>query len=196
MTETNLKIDRKEASHERILHAAAEAIRRHGVAGVSVADVMKRAGLTHGGFYAHFTSRDDMVAAAIHYAGKQSAESLEYTVEKLQRKGASPLRALIEAYLSPGHMHAPETGCVVAALGSDMARQSEPMLDASRERVLGLMRRVEAALPAAVKRAEAAVITSTLVGTLQLARSLGGRQGLALLETSRSALLDRYDTAG
>src|SRR5258708_18489219 len=63
---------RKEETHERILNAAARAIRRHGYAGVGVADVMKEAGLTHGGFYAHFDSRDTLLVEALERAGRES----------------------------------------------------------------------------------------------------------------------------
>lgn len=66
-------VSRKEISHERIVEAAARAIRREGYAGVGVADVMKEAGLTHGGFYAHFPSRDAMLAAAMDRAGRDGA---------------------------------------------------------------------------------------------------------------------------
>jgi AcrR family transcriptional regulator len=190
---TDPKASRKEASHERILDAAARAIRRAGYAGASVAEVMKEAGLTHGGFYAHFDSRDAMVAEAIEHAGAQNAASMARRMATLQRRGASPFRSLVDAYLSEQHMNAPDSGCVVAALGSEMARQSEIVREASCRRVKSLVQRVQAALPPDFPTAQAAVIASTMVGALQIARALEPKEGRALLEANRKTLLERYD---
>lgn len=189
---TDIKFSKKEASHTRILDAAARAIRRTGYAGASVAEVMKGAGLTHGGFYAHFDSRNEMVASAISYAGQQNEEGLRHNMEALQAKGATPFQALIESYLSTRHMEAAETGCVVAALGSELARQPDPVRQAFGQRVHALIRLVASALPAEVGEAEAAHVTSAMVGAVQLARTLGGTKGKALLAANREILLTRY----
>jgi TetR/AcrR family transcriptional repressor of nem operon len=188
------KPSKKEVTHERILDAAARAIRRTGHAGASVADVMKEAGLTHGGFYAHFGSRDEMVAGALAYAGRQSSHNILQSMELLQRRGASPFRALVEAYLSEQHMAAAETGCVVSALASEMPRQADPVRKVAAERVLGLIRVVASALPEHVAQAEAQHIAGAMVGGLQLARILGGSKGKSLLAANRAALIERYDT--
>jgi AcrR family transcriptional regulator len=188
------KPSKKEISHQRILDAASRAIRRAGHSGASVADVMKEAGLTHGGFYAHFDSRDDMVAGALAYAGEQSARSVRQSMEVLRKQGASPFRALVSSYLSNEHMAATETGCVVAALASEMPRQADTVRDAAAQRVLSLIRAVESTLPDDVAQAEAAHIVSALVGGLQLARVLGGSKGKSVLAANRDALLKRYDT--
>ncbi|MET0964296.1 MAG: TetR/AcrR family transcriptional regulator, partial [Noviherbaspirillum sp.] len=190
-----IRPSKRDITHERILDAAARAIRRGGHGGASVADVMKEAGLTHGGFYAHFHSRDELVASAISHAGKQSARNLMRSMEVLQKKGASPLRALVDVYLSVAHMDAVEAGCVVAALGSEMPRQSEMVRLSARERVLALIGQVESVLPlgADADAASAFHIASTLVGALQMARVLGGDEAQALLEANRRALLDRYE---
>ncbi|WP_151633469.1 TetR/AcrR family transcriptional regulator [Noviherbaspirillum aerium] len=189
----SVKPSRKELSHERILEAASRAIRRQGFDGVSVADVMKEAGLTHGGFYAHFDTREDMVAAAIAYGAKQSGESLERGVAVRCRRGATPFRALIEAYLSELHIESKEGGCVVAALGSEMSRQSPKVHEASAERIMGLVRRVEATLAPEVPKERAMAIAGTMVGALQMARALGGKAGKEMLAASREALLEQYD---
>src|SRR5213080_4029320 len=76
-TKHNARTAAKEASHERIVSAAARAIRRSGFDGTGVADIMKEAGLTHGGFYAHFPSREAMLAEAADRAGSESVESME-----------------------------------------------------------------------------------------------------------------------
>jgi AcrR family transcriptional regulator len=187
---------RKELSHERILEAASRAIRRSGYDGVGVADIMKEAGLTHGGFYAHFASRDAMLAQALGRAGSDSAAVIAQRIARRRNTGASELRAFIEAYLSEAHLVSPTGGCPVAALVSETPRQSGEVQSAARERVDGLLERVRQALPAHAAPDSAAVIVSTLVGTLQLARVFGNNaQGKALLTASRKALIARYDTA-
>ena len=115
---------RKEETHERIVDAAARAIRRHGYAGVGVADVMKEAGLTHGGFYAHFESRDALLVEALARAGRDSARRRRACRGGAAGKGVSAFRSLVETYLADRHLASMDTGCPVAALGCDMPRQS------------------------------------------------------------------------
>jgi TetR/AcrR family transcriptional regulator, transcriptional repressor for nem operon len=185
---------RKEETHERIVEAAARAIRRHGYAGLGVADVMKDAGLTHGGFYAHFESRDALLVEALERAGRESADSVARSTAQRAAQGISSFRALVDAYLADRHLVSMDSGCPVAALGSDMPRQSEVVREASAQRVRRLVDRVNAALPEA-HRASASVIAGTLVGSLQLARALGNTaEGRAQLAGSRQALLQQYDT--
>jgi len=189
---TESKQTRREQSHGRILDAAARAVRRHGYAGVGVAEVMKEAGLTHGGFYAHFKSREALLAAAIEHAGADSTKSLSRRIVALQEAGATPVAALVEAYLADVHVANCERGCVVAALGSEMPRQDATLLDASRQRVGALVERARAALPAEAPPERAFLLASTLVGALQLARALGD-DGRALLPATRAALIAQYD---
>ena len=107
----DLRSQRKQVSHDRILDAAARALRRNGYAGLGVADVMKEAGLTHGGFYAHFRSREALLAGALARAGQQSAERMARSIAARTAHGASPFRAMIETYLSDAHLTAVEYGC-------------------------------------------------------------------------------------
>jgi hypothetical protein len=132
------------------------------------------------------------VASAIDHAGKQSAQSLQRSMDARRKKGASPLRALVETYLSVAHMNGTESGCVVAALGSEMPRQPELVRQSARERVRALIHLVESLLPAGSDHATASFIASTLVGALQMARVLGGEEGRAVLEANRQLLLERY----
>ena len=113
---------RKEATHERIVEVATRAIRRSGYAGTGVADIMKEAGLTHGGFYAHFASRDALLAEAGDRAGAESV-ALAARVAAAAPPGQA-LQAMVAAYLSPAHIAAIEVGCPVSALGSEMPRQA------------------------------------------------------------------------
>ncbi|HET7525092.1 MAG TPA: TetR family transcriptional regulator [Burkholderiaceae bacterium] len=186
---------RKEETHERIVDAAARAIRRHGYAGVGVADVMKEAGLTHGGFYAHFKSRDDLLVEALARAGRDSSTTITRTAQARRARGVSAFKALVDSYLSDAHLASMDTGCPVAALGCDMARQTGAVREASAQRVERLIALVRGTLPGA-PRATAAVITSTLVGSLQLARALGDNaQGRAVLSATRRALIQQHDAA-
>ena len=185
---------RKHETHERIVDVAARAIRRHGYAGVGVADVMKEAGLTHGGFYAHFDSRDALLVEALERAGRESGEVLSRALERRAVKGVSAFRALVEAYLADEHLASLEIGCPVAALACDMPRQADAVREASAIRVRRLIAGVRSALPNA-SRATASVVAGTLVGTLQLARALGANaDGRALLSAARKALVQQYDT--
>lgn len=187
-------LSRREISHDRIVEAASRAIRRSGYAGTGVADIMREAGLTHGGFYAHFESRDALLAEAVARAGRDSAALVERRAQN-RSKDTSALRALIEGYLSEAHLTSAETGCVVSALVSEIPRQAPEVREASAERVQALIDRVRQSLPPGIKHDAAGVITSTMVGALQLARALGDeKQARALLKSARTALLDQYDT--
>jgi AcrR family transcriptional regulator len=188
------RTSRHEATHDRIVEVAARTLRRNGYAGVGVADVMKQAGLTHGGFYAHFESRDALLAEAIDRAGRDSTATMTERVDASRSRGESALRALVESYLSEAHLSGTENGCAVAALGSEMPRQSAALLGPSVERVRQLIALVQRALPQGGNRQQAMVIAGTLVGTLQMSRALGANaQGKAMLAAARDALLAQYD---
>ncbi|MET0280418.1 MAG: TetR/AcrR family transcriptional regulator [Steroidobacteraceae bacterium] len=184
--------DRKTQTHERILEVAARAIRRGGYAGIGVADIMKEAGLTHGGFYAHFASRDAMLVEAMQRAAAQGDQHVAGEAAQRRKAGDSALAALVNTYLHDSQLTGAECGCVVAALASEMPRQQEAVLVAARERVQHLLDAVRAALPGEAS-GHAPAITASLVGGLQLARTLGSRPGKALLASIRHSLLQQYD---
>ena len=187
---------RREITHHRIVASAARAIRRAGYAGVGVADIMKYAGLTHGGFYAHFASRDALLVEAIERAGRDSATVVAANMTARRAKGASALRALVESYLADSQLARAEEGCPVAALCGEMPRQAPEVREASAERVRGLLGLVQQTLPSSADAGSHLAVTSTLVGALQLARALGDNaQGKSLLAASRKALLAQYDHA-
>lgn len=188
------KPSRKEISHERIVAVTARAIRRAGYDGVGVADIMQEAGLTHGGFYAHFPSRNALLVEALEYVTQEGAALFAQMFADGKARGVSPLRALIEGYLSEDHLTGQECGCVVAALSSEMSRQSPEVREAFCARIQSLITLVQRVLPARVAPENAVVIVSTLVGSLQLARAMSDQnQGKAILETSRRALIQQYD---
>jgi AcrR family transcriptional regulator len=185
---------RKQQTHDRILDAAARALRDTGFYNVGVADIMKKVGLTHGGFYAHFPSRDALLVEALQRAGQDSQLRLQKSIAHGQARGWTRFRALVENYLSDRHLKAPEAGCPVAALASEMPRQSEPVRAAAAERVQSLVASVEACLPPGHEPEAAAVVASQLAGALQLARTLGDNaRGRRHLAASRRFLLDQIE---
>ena len=183
---------RKELSHARIVDVASRAIRRAGYRGVGVADIMKEAGLTHGGFYAHFDSRDALVVEAMARAGQDNIDSLTKVIERRLTQGDTRFQALVETYLHETHMERTEDGCVIAALASEMTRQEEVVRNEARRRVDAMVAMVQAALPQGADEGEAAVVTATMVGALQLARTLGGKAGRSLLAQTRQTLIERH----
>lgn len=184
---------RKELTHDRILDVAARAIRRAGYDGVGLASIMKEAGLTHGGFYAHFASRDALLAEATQRAGRDTGAVLGERMRLAQADGMRPFSALVHTYLADAQLENAECGCVVAALASEMPRQAEEVASAARARVLGLVELVRRTLPVGVDPAQAQVVAATMVGALQLARTLQGRAGKAWLANVRASLIQQYD---
>ena len=168
---------KKEETRGRILRAAARAIRKHGYEGVGVADVMKEAGLTHGGFYAHFESRDALLAAAVDQEGVESTEHLTRAIAAA--KPGQELTALVDAYLSDGHVAAPEQGCAVAAAGSEVPRQEAQVRRAASRRIKDFIGLIERQFPEWGKSAahdKAMGIAATLVGSVVLARAVDDPQ--------------------
>jgi AcrR family transcriptional regulator len=168
-----IELSRKEATHERIVEVAARAIRRTGYGGTGVADIMKEAGLTHGGFYAHFASREAMLAEAADRAGGEAVATLAEIAAAAPPQLA--WRSLVRAYLSKAHVEGVETGCTVAALGSEMPRQAPEVRRAATRRIkeqIDLVARQSPdwGLPGAHERA--LVTVATMVGALVLARAV------------------------
>jgi TetR/AcrR family transcriptional regulator, transcriptional repressor for nem operon len=164
---------RKHATHERIVAAAARAIRRSGYSGTGVADIMKEAGLTHGGFYAHFPSREAMLVEA---ADRASAES---TAVSAQIAASVPprqaLSALVRRYLSKAHIDNAENGCPVAALASEMPRQTRKVRKAATRHIKELVDLVARQMPdwgKADAHERALVTVATAVGAVELARAV------------------------
>jgi TetR/AcrR family transcriptional regulator, transcriptional repressor for nem operon len=170
---------KKEETRERILRAAARAIRKHGYEGVGVADVMKEAGLTHGGFYAHFESRDALLAAAADQAGAESIENLTRGIAAA--KPGHELLALIDTYLSDRHVAAAEQGwgCAIAAAGSEVPRQQAEVRRVASRRIKDLVGLIERQFPEwgrGTAHDKAMGIAATVVGAVVLARAVDDAQ--------------------
>jgi TetR/AcrR family transcriptional regulator, transcriptional repressor for nem operon len=185
---------RKETTHQRIVETAARAIRRSGYHGTGVADIMKQAGLTHGGFYAHFESREAMLAEAADRAGAETVATLERVAAAAPPKQA--LGAMLRAYLSKAHAEGIESGCAVAALGSEMPRQSAQVRRVATRRIKEMIDLVTRQLPEWGKPGahERALVTlATAVGALVLARAVDDPK---LSEALREAALNHLTPAG
>src|SRR5262245_3459340 len=163
--------EHKVSTRRRIVRGAAAALRARGLAGVGVADLMREAGLTHGGFYAHFASKDALVAEAIDSAAEQSVRSLRRVVK--QAGTCSALEAIVGAYLSAAHRDGPERGCAIATLGAELAREPPAARRALSVQIEGLLRLLAAHVPdrrGVSRRRQAMAILSSLVGALMLSR--------------------------
>ncbi len=163
----------KEATHVRIVETAARAIRRSGYDGASVADIMKEAGLTHGGFYAHFASREAMLAEAADHAGAEAVAASARIAGTVPPEQS--LQALLQAYLSKEHVEAAELGCPVAALGSEMPRQAPEVRRAATRRIKEMIDVVARQSPdwGQPDAHERALVTAaTMVGALVMARAV------------------------
>lgn len=160
----------KEATRKRIVKTASERFRRDGIDSVGLAGLMSDARLTHGGFYNHFSSKEDLVAVATANALDESFETLKSRVEG--RDGG--LEGILRAYLDPAHRDAPETGCAIAALSGELARRPEATRQAAQERIERLLGLIGETLPAKLsddeRERKAIAIFSVMMGALQLAR--------------------------
>ncbi|KGF80839.1 TetR family transcriptional regulator [Massilia sp. JS1662] len=185
---------RKEATHERIVDVAARAIRRSGYDGTGVADIMKEAGLTHGGFYAHFPSRDALLAEAGDRAGAESV-ALAAGIAAAAPAGEA-LQRIVEAYLSDEHLAAIETGCPIAALGSEMPRQAPEVRHAATNRIKEMIDLLARQMPdwgQPEAHERAMMLVCGLVGTAVIARAVDDPK---LSTTLRQAAMKRLLPVG
>ena len=175
-----MKVDRQtHAAHgSAILDAASRLFRARGIDAVRIADVSKAAGLTHGAFYGHFTSKAALAEAACISGLAQSADRWRARAARARDEGRDPIGDIIDAYLTERHRDAPEDGCVLAALGPEIGR-ADPALRAALACGAGLLVEVlaeELALRhpgCAQPRIEAAAdaVMSAMLGGLALSRS-------------------------
>lgn len=164
----------KAGSHERIVRAAAARFREAGVDAVGLADLMKDAGLTHGGFYRHFGSREDLVAEAIERALLDGGQAIE-AIEKLPDNGNPVFARVVDGYLSTAHRDGLATSCAVTTLAGDVARGDERVRSAYTLQVrayLEFFGRLLKGRKHKSPRAKAVTALCTLVGALSLARAV------------------------
>ena len=185
--------EHKQETHARIVRKASVRLREKGAHGVGVADLMKEAGLTHGGFYAHFPSREALVIEAFAYAMDRSTAQWRKMAEQTPRE--KRLATMVENYLTATHRDDPGHGCAVPALGADITRESpktrrafaaklEDMIEMMADQVDGVPRRTA--------RKQAAAALATMMGTMVLARITGnGELSDDILAAGREAVLGR-----
>jgi TetR/AcrR family transcriptional repressor of nem operon len=192
-------LDHKAETRSRILDAAARQIRIKGPEKVAVTDVMASAGLTHGGFYAHFPSKKALVADAVDAMfaeGQRRTKALGDALADPATDIRAALRTHLTSYLSPEHRDGLERGCPLPSLAADIARgagAAAPRFAAGLQR---LTSRMEAALDrigVAAPDAEANAVVAQMVGAVGLARAIGkGAQSDAILRDTLMNLLARY----
>lgn len=157
---------------ERIIDAAGALFRAKGFDGIGVADIMKAADLTHGGFYGHFASKDDLIAQSSRQAMKRAAAHWGKVVAAAPD---GPYAALLDRYLSPRHRDHPDRGCIFAALSGDAARCGKPVRAAFAEGLEPLIGVLADAMPGrskALRRRKAVAALAELVGAVILARAV------------------------
>jgi len=169
--------EHKAQSHDKILSVAARSFREHGGDTSGIGTVMKKVGLTKGGFYRHFKSKDDLFVEAVARAFDEMGRGITEAAKAAPEGQA--LRAMIERYLSMPHVESPGAGCVLSALGPELARKPlsvrrriEASLDAYRERLLPFVpgkTREE-------KLAKCRLLFSSMAGVLVMARITSDRQ--------------------
>lgn len=176
--------EEKERSHERIVVSAAKLFRQLGVDGASVNDVMKDAGLTHGGFYKHFDSKDELLGAALDLAFADIAARLGPLVTG---DAENPIADFDSYYLSDGHVATPSVGCPIAALSGDIARGAisfKAQFGAGVQRIVNLMaRRLSGS--ERMRRNRAARQLAMMAGAVMIARASDPETAREILSACR-----------
>jgi TetR/AcrR family transcriptional repressor of nem operon len=169
-----MKVTREQATQnrDRVLDVAARLFRERGFDGIGVADLMKSAGMTHGGFYGQFASKEELMAEA---CARSFDRSVDIWNTVAARTDGNPLAAVVKGYLSKQHRDNPGEGCVMAALGADASRQGPSLRSAVTEgtrKLLDLFTGFAPGRTKAVKRERAVVAYASMVGALILARAV------------------------
>lgn len=193
-----MKVSRAEAAQnrERIIEVAAKLFRERGFDGVGVADLMKSAGLTHGGFYGHFASKEDLMAQAC-------ARALEGTLDAMHQEVESgrpnALSTIASAYLSAEHRDRTGEGCALAALGAEAARHGSPVRGAFTQGVrsgIDLLTKLLTGKSRRARREHAMAIYASMVGALVLARAVDDAELSEEVMRSVLASIRRTDSPG
>jgi TetR/AcrR family transcriptional repressor of nem operon len=189
--------DHKLETHARIVKKASVRLRERGAHGIGVADLMKDAGLTHGGFYAHFASREALVIEAFAYAMDRSTERWRKLAE--QTPPDKRLATIVDSYLTPAHRDDLSHGCTIPALSAEIARESpktRKAFAAKLEQMIEMLAEQTPDVPRKTARKRAMASLATMMGTLVLARVAGsGAFSDDILGAGREAVLDRAAAA-
>lgn len=176
-------------NREHVVEVAGAEFRKHGFDGIGVADLMKAAGLTHGGFYNNFASKDALAAEAVTRVFAETTARMR----EAATGAADPLAAAVGLYLSPRHRDSLEAGCAIAALSQDAARGSEPLRQAFEAGISGYLDLLVDL--ARVPRGKAMAIYATMVGALSLSRTVLDRAlSDEILASAAAAILAPKDS--
>jgi TetR/AcrR family transcriptional repressor of nem operon len=185
--------EHKQETHARIVRKASVRLREKGAHGVGVADLMKEAGLTHGGFYAHFDSREALVIEAFAFAMDRSMAHWRKAME--QTPPDKRLAMIVDSYLNVVHRDDPGHGCAIPTLGAEMARESpktRKAFAAKLDQMIDLMADQIPDVPRKAARKQATATLATMMGTLVLSRIAGtGEFSDDILAAGREAALGR-----
>lgn len=167
--------DHKQETHKRVVEAAARRFRKDGIESTGVVDLMADVGLTHGGFYAHFSSKETLVKEALAAASVASRKLLHRQIDEARAEGRDPLEVIVRTYLTAAHRDRPDRGCTVAALGAEIARHPRKTRDAFTENLQKTFEIIASTLPDSVtanRTEKAGAIFSTMIGAMQLSRAV------------------------
>ena len=185
--------EHKQETHARIVRKASVRLREKGAHGIGVADLMKEAGLTHGGFYAHFDSRDALVIEAFGYAMDRATERWRKVTE--QTPPEKRLSTIVNSYLTTTHRDDPGRGCAVPTLGAEIARENpktRKAFAAKLEQMIDMMAEQMPDASGKTARKRAAATLATMMGTLVLSRVAGSSEfSDEILAAGREAALGR-----
>jgi len=188
--------EHKQVTHDRIVRKASVRLREKGAHGIGVADLMKEAGLTHGGFYAHFDSREALLVEAFAYAMDRSMAHWRKTADETPPE--KRLAMIVESYLTTMHRDDPGRGCAVPALGADIARESpktRKAFAAKLEQMIDMIADQIPDLPRKAARKQASATLATMMGSMVLSRIAGnGEFSDEILAAGREAALARMGT--
>jgi TetR/AcrR family transcriptional repressor of nem operon len=180
--------------HRKILKDASRRVRAEGIAGAAVSSVMRDSGLTNGGFYKHFGSKDDLLTESLSEAFREIADRLTQIAKK--SKPGTAWKAIVKAYLSPEHCDHVESGCPVAALAPELARADPALKAPIRKELIKYKTRMLPLMPgrrAADKERAFSAIFSTMIGAVALARILPDQAARArVLASARDFLLRSF----
>jgi TetR/AcrR family transcriptional repressor of nem operon len=171
MNGPSAKAAQKQRTHEQILASAAKLLRRHGVTGARVADVMQGAGLTVGGFYAHFPSKEALVDETMRRTGSELRARLFAKLE--EKPEADRAEVVLKRYLSAKHRDDPDTGCPFPAITGEIANQHDEHRPALAEELSALVGALQPLLPGRQARTLAVGLAALMYGGLSMARALG-----------------------
>jgi TetR/AcrR family transcriptional repressor of nem operon len=185
--------EHKLETHARIVKKASVRLRERGAHGIGVADLMKDAGLTHGGFYAHFDSREALLIEAFSHAMDRGTERWRKVAEQVPPE--KRLAAVVDSYLSPEHRDDPGRGCAIPALSAEIARESPKTRKAFSAKLEQMIDAIAAQVPDVTRktaRKKAMATLATMMGTMVLARVAGnGDFSNEILGAGRDAVLHR-----